>query len=403
MAATATLHSRSVIAGYDPALLRAGKVLVVGLGALGQNVVQNLALLGIGELMLVDFDVFEGHNATRSPFFPTQADVKRMGSGKAVVVAHRAAQISTADNGAVYYSDSLIQILGDGAVLWADIVVSAVDSMSARAWLAERCRLLGKPMVEGGFSGPDLNLSAFAPADGAVCYRCGRPGRESSMSCKAYALAAEKMAIVPAIQTTAAVLGGYLAEQVVQLLHGRFDRFGYRTYGNVRRETLTRALLTVNDTCPGIHERQPVIGTVHDVTPLMSVADLTAAIIQQFGAGRILLSEPAIPKASCTTCRTACRVQATESAFLADPHCSNCGGPWPVAETYMPDSVREIGTDDELSEELASTPLGHLGLREGASLQATLEDGRVGLLRMPGDVLDQVERAVETDTTALDL
>ncbi|MBI4541213.1 MAG: ThiF family adenylyltransferase [Gemmatimonadetes bacterium] len=44
--------------------------LVPGAGALGQNVIQNLALSGIGESRVADNDVFEDHNRTRSPAFP---------------------------------------------------------------------------------------------------------------------------------------------------------------------------------------------------------------------------------------------------------------------------------------------------------------------------------------------
>jgi molybdopterin/thiamine biosynthesis adenylyltransferase len=403
MTATTSLHSRSVLAGYEPGRLHAGKVLVVGLGALGQNLVQNLALLGVGHLMLVDFDVFEGHNATRSPFYPTHGEVTRLGRGKAAIVAHRAAQVSTASEADVYYSERLIQVLGDGALSWADVVVAAVDSLNARAWLAERCRLLARPMIEGGFSGPDFNLSAFAPAEGAACYRCGRPGRESSMSCTAYALAAEQAQIVPAIQTSAAVLGGYQAEQVVQLLHGRADRLGYRSYGNVRRETLQIALLTADDGCPGIHLPQPVIGTVRDLGTQPTLQDLLTAISQQFGGGRIRLAEPVISIMSCTTCRTPCLARATESSWLADPRCSNCGGPWPATETFLPDSVTEIETGDQLSHELASTLLDNIGVRAGASLATVLRDGRSGLLRIDGDILSWVERATPLDTTVLDL
>ena len=104
MTKTDILHSRSILAGYDPERLHEGKVLVVGLGALGQNVVQNLALLGVGQLMLVDFDSFEDHNATRSPFYPTALESARFGLGKAIVVAHRAVSIGTARDRRVYYS-----------------------------------------------------------------------------------------------------------------------------------------------------------------------------------------------------------------------------------------------------------------------------------------------------------
>jgi molybdopterin/thiamine biosynthesis adenylyltransferase len=397
MTNTTALHSRSILAGYDPGRLQAAKVLVVGLGALGQNLVQNLALLGVGQLMLVDFDVFERHNATRSPFYPTSAEAARLGLGKAAVVAHRAAQISTALEPGIYYSDSLIQLLGDGAVSWADMVVAAVDNLTARAWLAERCRILGRPMVEGGFSGPDFNLSAFSPAPETPCYRCGRPQRESSMSCTAYALAAEAMAIVPAIQTAAAVLGGYQAEQVVQLLHGNDARLGYRSYGNVRRETLHTALLPVNPCCPGTHEPRQHIGTLRNVTPQTTLLELLAEVAQQFGRGRIQLAEPVIPATSCTKCLTPCRVRANESVWLAQPYCMGCGGPWASCDTYAPDSVSEVGTDDELSSELATTTADNLGLRAGASVTVTLEDGRTGLLRISGDILTEVSRVAPSE------
>lgn len=401
---TATnLHSRSILAGYDPECLHAAKVLVVGLGALGQNLVQNLALLGIGQLMLVDYDTFEGHNATRSPFYPTHAEADRFGHGKAAIVAHRTAQVSTAREPGVCYSATLIQVLGDGALSWADVVVAAVDSLNARAWLAERCRLLARPMVEGGFSGPHFNLSAFAAATGAVCYRCGRPERESSMSCTAYALAAEKASIVPAIQTSAAVLGGYQAEQVVQLLHGRLDRLGQRSYGNVRRETLQTARLMPDETCPGIHQPEPVIGTVRGLGPGATLSDLATAIANQFGGGRIRLAEPVIAQTSCTRCTTPCLVQATESSWLADPRCAGCGGPWPVTETYRPESAQEFDTGDLLTDESATTRLDNIGVRAGASLQATLRDGRSGLLRMEGSILRCVEHAKPVDTVATEL
>lgn len=398
--APADLHSRSVLAGYDPALIAEGKVLVVGLGALGQNVVQNLSLIGIGQLMLVDFDTFERHNATRSPFYPTRAEVARHGRAKAAVVAHRAAQASTASTPAVYYSADLIQVLGDGAISWADIVVVAVDSMTARAWLAERCRLLGRPMLEGAFSGPDFNLSAFAATAGTVCYRCGRPDRESSTSCTAYALAAERANIVPAIQTTAAALGGYQAEQAVQLLHGQLDRLGRRSYGNVRRESLQTALLTVHDRCPGIHFPEPFIGTVHNLGTASTLADFIGAVTDQFGPAGLQLSEPVISNLSCTKCMKPCLVQAAESSWLVSPRCTECGGPWQRIQHFAPDHVMKIDTSDQLTDELASTLLANIGLRPGSSISATLADGRFGLLRIAGDILGCVQRAIPVDRAA---
>jgi molybdopterin/thiamine biosynthesis adenylyltransferase len=388
-----SLHSRSIIAGYKPRILNDSRILVVGLGALGQNLVQNLALLGIGRMILVDFDLFEQHNATRSPFYPTAAEADRFDRSKAAVAAHRAQRISTASAREIYYANESIQALGDGAIAWADVVVSAVDSLRARAWLAERCRILGKPMLEGGIAGFDFNLSAFAATPGTPCYRCGRPERETSMSCTAYALEAAAAEIIPAIQTSAAVLAGYLAEQVVQLLHGDVSRLGYRSYGNVRKGTLYKASLEINPKCPGYHEPQPVVGTLQAPLENATVAQLAAEINEFFGGAQITFSETIIPALNCTRCRALCQVRALESSWLSDPLCTDCGGPWSHTKSFAPDSVSAIDTRYNLSEDIGATYLRDLGLRPGSFLLASLVDGQSGLLRMAGDILARVHAA----------
>lgn len=45
------------------------KVLVAGAGALGNEVIKNLALFGIGHIFVVDFDKIEISNLTRSVLF----------------------------------------------------------------------------------------------------------------------------------------------------------------------------------------------------------------------------------------------------------------------------------------------------------------------------------------------
>ena len=54
---TVDVHSRSRIAGYEPQRLQEGRVYVAGLGALGQNLVFDLALSGVGQLRLAERDV----------------------------------------------------------------------------------------------------------------------------------------------------------------------------------------------------------------------------------------------------------------------------------------------------------------------------------------------------------
>ncbi len=52
------------------------KVLIVGVGAIGNELLKNLALLGVGYICIVDFDVIQIHNLTRSVLF-TNEDINQ--------------------------------------------------------------------------------------------------------------------------------------------------------------------------------------------------------------------------------------------------------------------------------------------------------------------------------------
>jgi adenylyltransferase/sulfurtransferase len=63
--------------------------LVIGAGALGNEIIKNLALTGIGNILLVDFDQIEPSNLSRSILF-RETD---RGRYKADVAAERAREI----------------------------------------------------------------------------------------------------------------------------------------------------------------------------------------------------------------------------------------------------------------------------------------------------------------------
>jgi hypothetical protein len=285
-----------------------------------------------------------------------------------------------------------VQQAGDGPIRWADVVVSAVDSVSARAWLAERCRVHGRPMVEGGFSGPEFNLVAFSGATAAPCYRCHDGTRASSASCTQYALAAEAASIIPAIQTTAAVLGGLMSEQAIQILHGDFDRFGQRTFGNVRRLVLTTTRLQTNPECPGQHAVLPVLAELPGRLPV-TLGELLALAGAELGPGWLMLAEPAIIAQPCTRCTTLCRVRATEAAWLRRPRCVACGGPWPRSAEPAPDAVQLLPLDEPPSDAVAAVPLAALGLGPAGAVQVQDRTGRTGLLTLPGSATDAAHPA----------
>ena len=73
----------NLIGWWDQQRLREARVLVVGAGALGNEVLKNLALVGIGHITIVDFDVVEDSNLSRSVLFRASDS----GKPKSVVAA----------------------------------------------------------------------------------------------------------------------------------------------------------------------------------------------------------------------------------------------------------------------------------------------------------------------------
>ncbi|WP_207765360.1 HesA/MoeB/ThiF family protein [Cuspidothrix issatschenkoi] len=54
---------------WDQQRLKAAKILVAGAGALGNEVLKNLALVGVGNITVIDFDTVSITNLTRSVLF----------------------------------------------------------------------------------------------------------------------------------------------------------------------------------------------------------------------------------------------------------------------------------------------------------------------------------------------
>src|SRR5438309_2249636 len=74
---------------WNQELLRNSRILVIGAGALGNEVIKNLSLLGVGHLVIVDMDRIEKSNLCRSVLF-RQSDE---GAFKSAVAARAAREL----------------------------------------------------------------------------------------------------------------------------------------------------------------------------------------------------------------------------------------------------------------------------------------------------------------------
>ena len=155
-----------LIPGWRQERIAAARALVAGAGALGNEVIKNLALLGVGEICIVDFDRVEASNLARCVLFRA-GDV---GHGKAQAAARAAMELNP-DVTARALDGDIGRDVGEGELRGYDLVFGCVDSIAARWALNRLCRRAGVAWWNGGMSAQVGQVSCFAPQQGA-CYEC---------------------------------------------------------------------------------------------------------------------------------------------------------------------------------------------------------------------------------------
>jgi molybdopterin/thiamine biosynthesis adenylyltransferase len=200
-------------------LLRQAKVLVIGAGALGNEVIKNLALLGVGNVVIADMDRIEKSNLCRSVLF-READE---GAYKAEAAA-RAARALYPDLRATAMVANILAAMGLGYFRWADVVVGALDNREARVFVNSSCAQAGRPWIDGGIDVLNGIVRGFEPP-GTACYECTMGQADWDLlakrrSCALLARAAFMEGGAPTTPTTASIIGAIQAQEVVKRLHG---------------------------------------------------------------------------------------------------------------------------------------------------------------------------------------
>ena len=141
-------------------LLRNKRVLVVGCGGLGGNLISILLRIGVGNLRIVDGDVFEATNLNRQLF----SSVPNLGRNKARSAAQIAGSINPDVNVDVidaFFTEENADALLQGC----DIAIDALDNIPGRRLLAAACEKAGIPLVYGAISGWVAQAALSLPGD----------------------------------------------------------------------------------------------------------------------------------------------------------------------------------------------------------------------------------------------
>lgn len=211
-------HRQELISWWDQDRLSSARVLIVGAGALGNELLKNLALLGVGKVLIIDMDRIENSNLSRCVLFRQQDE----GEFKAEVAARAARELNPDVQVAGLIADVRSDV-GLGVFAAADLVLGGLDNREARLWINQSCWKIETPWIDGAIEGLMGTVRVFVPPDSA-CYECTMNAHDHELiahrkSCSL--LTREEMleGKVPTTATSASVIAAMQAQEAVKLLH----------------------------------------------------------------------------------------------------------------------------------------------------------------------------------------
>jgi molybdopterin-synthase adenylyltransferase len=266
--------------------LAAARVLVVGAGALGNEAIKNLALLGVGTVYVIDLDAVESSNLSRSVLFRAEDG----GKSKAEVAARRAREINP-DVAVVAMRGDVITDLGLGLFADVDVVIGCLDNREARLWVNRQCWKVGTPWVDAGIQEIQGVVKVFVPPDSA-CYECAMTERDYQLLNLRYncpLLRREEIleGKVPTAPTIASMMAALQVQEALKLLHGLPVAAGSAMVFNGVTNQFYTTRLPFRDDCLS-HETYP-----DPIELPLGHADLVAALfeaVRETLTGRLTLA-----------------------------------------------------------------------------------------------------------------
>ena len=308
-----------LISWWQQEKLLAGKVLVVGAGALGNEVLKNLALLGVGHIYIIDYDTIESTNLTRSVLYRS-GDAGRPKSEKAA----EAVRSMNPDVRVHAVNGNVITDLGLGVFADVDVTIGCLDNREARLWINRQCWKVGKPWVDGAIQEISGVAKVFVPPDSA-CYECAMTERDYQLINLRYScplLKAEDIAQgkVPTAPTISSIIAGIQTQEALKLLHGMPVKAGAAMVFNGESNNFYITNYQRKENCLS-HE---TYGAPTDVP--LGAADPVEALFTAVGGTKLLLDRDLLIDLACPGCGVKKEVfRPLALVTLKEGKCPKCG------------------------------------------------------------------------------
>lgn len=195
--------------------IRGLRVVIAGAGAIGNELAKNLAMLGVGEQVIIDYDRVEESNLNRAVFF-REEDI---GRNKAEALAERLNEAFPLTRTSAI--NDRLEAVPLGIFLDSDAILSGLDNALSRIYLSQVSRKYLIPLIDGGIIGSQIRVQTYIPPD-SPCPACALPpGNYKDLAGLRNPCApAGEEGKIPSLPTSASLAASIQAQELVKIALG---------------------------------------------------------------------------------------------------------------------------------------------------------------------------------------
>src|ERR1700724_494747 len=293
-----------LIPWWDQAKIRSTNVLVVAAGALGNEILKNLALIGFEKIVVVDSDRIERSNLSRAVLFRDD----QVGQYKAEAAVERVRSLLSTSRIRPLIGNVIFDC-GLGLFRWSDVIIAGLDNREARLWINRAAWKTNRPWIDGAIEGIKGVARGFLPG-AAPCYECTLGETDWAllqrrMSCNLLRYEGTAEGKVPTTPTIASIIAGIQVQEAVKMIHGLPTLSGKGLVFEGLNHTSYVVEYTENPHCMS-HERLERISEIPRSSSEMTLADLLQIARADLGKQDVVIefSREIIRGLECPHCHT---------------------------------------------------------------------------------------------------
>jgi len=351
-------HTFGYISWWQQDVVRNATALIVGAGALGNEVLKNLALMGYGHLLIADFDTIEDSNLSRSVLF-RESD---RGRRKAEVAAERVKALNPDVKVQAWHGDINYE-MGLGVFRHVDVVIGCLDNREARLSLNRYSWAINKPWVDGAIQELMGIVRVFWPGQGA-CYECTLTDLDYQIislrySCPLLARENVLQGKVPTTPTSASIVAAFQTQEALKIIHNMEVQPGKALMNNGLTNDIYTTEYPVREGCMSHSRLEPVIELLDFTSAGSTISELLAVARKRLGAETVLeFDSEIVTSMECPNCGQKSEVfKRMARLYETEFPCPECGERRDMHLTHRID-----GSESFLDRRLAAFDVPALGI-----------------------------------------